>query len=149
MSSLKGLVKTRTYRERSQPKARAKLGMLEKHKDYVQRARDFHRKEDELRKMQERASFKNPDEFYFNMVNTKLQVRAVARSGAGTHRPAHCGWPPRVQDGVHQKKAKAAPTEGELSRFTREDIGYLTMKQVSESKVCTRPPKAALVCPHT
>ena len=71
MSSLKGLVKTRTYRERSQPKARAKLGMLEKHKDYVQRARDFHRKEDELRKMQEKASFKNPDEFYFNMVRTK------------------------------------------------------------------------------
>ena len=31
MSSLKNLVKTRTYRERSQPKARAKLGMLEKH----------------------------------------------------------------------------------------------------------------------
>ena len=51
MSSLKNLVKTRTYRERSQPKARAKLGMLEKHKDYKLRAVDFHRKEDALQKM--------------------------------------------------------------------------------------------------
>ena len=71
MSSLKNLVKTRTYRERSQPKARAKLGMLEKHKDYKLRAVDFHRKEDALKKMKEKAALKNPDEFYFNMVRTK------------------------------------------------------------------------------
>ena len=71
MSSLKNLVKTRTYRERSQPKARAKLGTLEKHKDYKLRAVDFHRKEDALQKMKEKAALKNPDEFYFNMVRTK------------------------------------------------------------------------------
>ena len=71
MSSRKNLAKTRTYRERSQPKARAKLGMLEKHKDYKLRAVDFHRKEDALQKMKEKAALKNPDEFYFNMVRTK------------------------------------------------------------------------------
>ena len=75
MSSLKNVVKTRTYRERSQPKSRARLGMLEKHKDYVQRARDFHSKEDALRKMREKAALKNPDEFYFKMTRTKLQAR--------------------------------------------------------------------------
>ena len=71
MSSLKNLVKTRTYRERSQPKARAKLGILEKKKDYKLRAVDFHRKEDQLKAMKEKASLKNPDEFYFNMVRSK------------------------------------------------------------------------------
>ena len=123
--ALKTLVKTRTYRERAQPKARQKLGLLEKHKDYKERAIDFHKKEDALRKMREKAAFKNQDEFYFGMTHTKLV------------------------DGRHQKKARKRATEGELAAFTREDMGYLTMKQVSESKVCTRPPNAALACPHT
>ena len=47
------------------------LGLLEKHKDYKLRAVDFHRKEDALQKMKEKAALKNPDEFYFNMVRTK------------------------------------------------------------------------------
>ena len=51
-------------------------------------------------------------------------------------------------NGVHQKQDKALVTEGEMGRFTKEDIGYLAMKQVSESKVrasprrCARPPRA-------
>ena len=38
-------------------------------------------------------------------------------------------------NGVHQKQDKALVTEGEMGRFTKEDIGYLAMKQVSEGKV--------------
>ena len=38
-------------------------------------------------------------------------------------------------DGVHQKQAKPLVTESEMDRFTKEDIGYLAMKQVSEGKV--------------
>ena len=51
---------------------------------------------------------------------------------------------------MHQKQAKAAATEGEMGRFTKEDIGYLAMKQVSEGKVraplrrCARPPRTQL-----
>lgn len=112
--SLKNLVKTRTYRERAQPNARKHLGLLEKHKDYKERAKDYHQKEDALRKMREKAAFKNQDEFYFGMTNTKLE------------------------NGRHQKKARKRPTEGDLAAFTREDMGYLTMKQVSESKKVAR-----------
>jgi len=112
--ALKNLTKTRTYRERSQPKARQKLGILEKHKDYKERAVDYHKKEDALKKMREKAAFKNQDEFYFGMTHTQLK------------------------DGRHMKKARKRATEGELANFTREDISYLSMKQVSESKKVAR-----------
>lgn len=45
MSSLANSVKRKTHKERSQPAARQKFGLLEKKKDYVQRAKDFHKKE--------------------------------------------------------------------------------------------------------
>eukprot|EP00898_Chlorokybus_atmophyticus_P004120 jgi/Chlat1/4709/Chrsp30S04760 len=67
MASLRNAVKRRTHKERSQPAARNKYGLLEKHKDYVLRARDFHRKDEHLRKLREKAAARNPDEFYFAM----------------------------------------------------------------------------------
>lgn len=128
MSNLRNLVKTRTYRERSQPAAREHLGLLEKKKDYVLRARDYHRKEDTLRKLREKASFRNPDEYYFKMAHTK------------------------TEGGVHRKREAVQPTHDETLVFKREDAGYLMVKQTSEAKVRTRaepgtrtppPPRAA------
>jgi U3 small nucleolar RNA-associated protein 11 len=81
MSSLKNIVKTRTYRERSAPAARKKLGLLEKHKDYKLRAQDFHKKQDALNVLKEKAAFRNPDEFYYKMVNTKTEVRSCGTPG--------------------------------------------------------------------
>lgn len=80
MSSLKNIVKTRTYRERSQPAARKQLGLLEKKKDYKLRANDFHKKQDALKVLKEKAAFKNPDEFYYKMTHTRMQV------------PPRCTW---------------------------------------------------------
>ena len=54
-SGLRHVLKTRDFRERSQPAARAKFGLLEKHKDYVLRARDFHRKQASSRSLPPRA----------------------------------------------------------------------------------------------
>ncbi|GAA5870003.1 hypothetical protein JCM8547_001438 [Rhodosporidiobolus lusitaniae] len=61
------------HRERSQPAHRKKLGLLEKHDDYVKRARDFHSKEDRIQKLREKAAFRNKDEFYFGMVGRKTK----------------------------------------------------------------------------
>lgn len=73
MRSLDRAIPKRKYRERHQPEARQALGYLEKHKDYSARARDFHRKEDELKGLREQAYQRNPEEFYFKMIHSQLK----------------------------------------------------------------------------
>ena len=73
MSSLRNAVKRITHKERGQPQKRSHLGILEKKKDYKGRAVDYHRKQDRLNSMRERASMRNPDEFYFGMHNSKVE----------------------------------------------------------------------------
>ena len=74
MSSLRNSLHRRNHKERSQLSNRARLGILEKHKDYVQRARDYHSKQDRIRKLKEKASVRNKDEFYFGMKASKTTV---------------------------------------------------------------------------
>ncbi|OCL12248.1 U3 small nucleolar RNA-associated protein Utp11 [Glonium stellatum] len=71
MSSLRNSVQRRNHRERAQPKEREKWGILEKHKDYALRAKDFNEKKKRLRILREKAAARNPDEFSFAMMSTK------------------------------------------------------------------------------
>lgn len=117
MSSLRNAVKRVTHKERSQPQARQHLGILEKKKDYKQRAQDFHRKEDRIQKMRQKASMRNPDEFYFGMKNSQ------------------------VKDGRHQKSQQKLQEERDLGPETvrimkDQDLSYVRMqKQQDEKKV--------------
>nr|CAD1829543.1 unnamed protein product [Ananas comosus var. bracteatus] len=115
MSSLRNAVPRRTHKERAQPEARKKFGLLEKHKDYVLRARAFHKKEETLRRLREKAAFRNPDEFYFKMINT--------RSVGGIHRP-------------ESEANKYTPEE--LMLMKTQDIGYVLQKVQSEKKKIER-----------
>ena len=78
MSSLRNSLHRRNHKERSQLAHRAKFGILEKHKDYVLRARDYHSKQERIRTLQRKAQNRNKDEFYFGMVNQRTNVRIAS-----------------------------------------------------------------------
>lgn len=75
MSSLRNSLHRPSHKERSQLSHRAKLGILEKHSDYVLRARDYHSKRDRIKRLKQKVADRNKDEFYFGMVRQKTQVR--------------------------------------------------------------------------
>ncbi|RDW87586.1 U3 small nucleolar RNA-associated protein 11 [Coleophoma crateriformis] len=71
MSSMRNAVQRRNHRERAQPEERKKWGLLEKHKDYSARAKDFNAKKTKLKALRQKVLEKNPDEFYFGMMSKK------------------------------------------------------------------------------
>ncbi|XVF46875.1 hypothetical protein PTKIN_Ptkin03bG0063200 [Pterospermum kingtungense] len=111
MSSLRNAISRRAHKERAQPSSRKKFGLLEKHKDYVVRAKAFHKKEEALQKLKEKAAFRNPDEFYFQMIKT------------------------RTVHGVHKPESQANKySQEELMLMKTQDIGYVLQKLQSERK---------------
>jgi DNA-binding cell septation regulator SpoVG len=62
----------RLHRERRQPEHRKKLGYLEKKQDYKKRALDHHTKAERIKKLKAKALERNPNEFHFHMINSRL-----------------------------------------------------------------------------
>lgn len=119
-TTFKNLIQRREHRERAQPAARGKYGLLEKHKDYVQRAKNFHDKEKRITALKRRASMRNPDEFYFGMNS------ATTKNGV-------------------QTKERNTPTltAEELALFKSQDKTYI-QTLVNQEKAVSRPnPTAA------
>ena len=70
-STFRNRIPKRKYRERAQPEARQHLGLLQKKKDYKQRANNYHKKRDMIDNLKLKANLKNEDEFYFKMTKGK------------------------------------------------------------------------------
>lgn len=111
MSSLRNAVKRIAHKERSQPQDRKHLGILEKKKDYKQRAIDYHRKEDRIKAMKQKVSMRNPDEFYFGMHNSK------------------------IQDGKHRSTEDYRMLSPELVKVMKDqDLSYVRMQKQKDMK---------------
>mmetsp|Transcript_6193 Transcript_6193/g.15330 ORF Transcript_6193/g.15330 Transcript_6193/m.15330 type:complete len:272 (-) Transcript_6193:1385-2200(-) len=111
MSSLRNAVKRIAHKERSQTVDRQHLGILEKKKDYKQRAIDYHRKEDRIKSMKRKVSMRNPDEFYFGMHNSK------------------------VEDGKHRSNEDYRMLSPELIKVMKDqDLSYVRLQRQKDMK---------------
>lgn len=111
---MRNAVKRVTHKERAQPASRKKFGLLEKHKDYVERAKDYKKKQSHLTKLRRKALDRNPDEFYFKM-NTS-----------------------QVRNGIHHinNDKNARVDNSVISMLKTQDLGYITTKKsADDSKI--------------
>ncbi len=94
------------------PASRVRQGFtfLEKHKDYVLRAKDYNRKKNELKTLRLKAALRNDDEFSFGMVKSK------------------------VKGNVHSKTETNTPTGAEINRMKRQDMNLVRMRIESTEK---------------
>jgi U3 small nucleolar RNA-associated protein 11 len=79
----------RPHRERAQPAARAKWGLLEKHKDYSLRAADYNLKKRKLNQLQNKAKDRHPDEFAYGMLSAKTAGQGKHGKGGRENELAH------------------------------------------------------------
>lgn len=114
MASLKNVEKTkqRIHKERSQLFDRRFLGELEKKKDYQVRAKQQNKKRETLKALQQKALDRNPDEFYYHMINSK------------------------TEDGVHFEKEKSDDeNSAEQEKLMRtQNLRYIIFKLGQERK---------------
>ena len=98
----------KAHKERSQPSSRKHLGLLEKKKDYIERARDFQRKVGRIKDLKKKVLEKNPDEFYYGMLKAS------------------------TKGGVHEAKRDDGMdtlSHAEIRLMKDQDLTYLHMKQ--------------------
>lgn len=86
-SSIRNSLHRRNHKERSQLAHRAKYGILEKHKDYVLRARDYHSKQDRIHRLKQKVANRNKDEFYFAMKNERTVQGVHVKDRGNTAMP--------------------------------------------------------------
>jgi len=99
------------HKERGQLKDREHLGFLEKKQDYKLRALDFQKKRETIKDLKRKVQEKNPDEYYFNMVKT------------------------RVKEGTHQlKNTFKEYTDEEIQLMKTQDKNYIKFHGQMEKK---------------
>lgn len=113
-STLRNAVKRITHKERAQPSDRKKFGLLEKHKDYIERATDYKKKQKYLSTLRRKASEKNPDEYYLHMNKSK------------------------VQNGVHREITSNVLDHETVNLMKTQDLGYIIYKKAIDQKKIER-----------
>ncbi|KAI1762138.1 U3 small nucleolar RNA-associated protein 11 [Hypoxylon sp. FL1150] len=123
MSSIRNALQRRVHKERSQPHERRRLGLLEKHKDYSLRAKDFNKKKAQLRSLRAKAADRNEDEFYFGM---------MSRRGPGHSLAQGKRWTGTI-DGDRGNRAMDVDV---VRLLKTQDVGYVrTVRNVAQKEV--------------
>lgn len=87
---------------------------MEKHKDYVKRAQDFHKKEEAIQKLHRKAYFRNEDEFSFKMMSHHQD-----------------------KDG-HTRKKHVHLNKEELQLLDSQDARYVAMREQIDRKAVAK-----------
>ena len=109
-ATMRNAVKRITHKERAQPHNRKKFGLLEKHKDYIERAHHHHKKRDYMKTLKNKAAERNPDEFYFKMNNTE------------------------VKGGIHRDIDNGSLDTDTVKLLKTQDLGYLVHKAAKDTR---------------
>ncbi|KFH44418.1 U3 small nucleolar RNA-associated protein-like protein [Hapsidospora chrysogenum ATCC 11550] len=134
MSSMRNAVQRRPHRERAQPLERGRLGLLEKHKDYSLRAKDYNKKQEVLKNLRQKAAERNEDEFYFGM---------MSRQGPGSRIINGKSWDGKVKGDrgnktLDQDTVRLLKTQDRAYIRTMRQIARKEVAQLEEQVVLTR-----------
>ncbi|KDO50883.1 hypothetical protein CISIN_1g030475mg [Citrus sinensis] len=153
MSSRRNAIPRRAHKERAQPQSRKKFGLLEKHKDYVVRAKAYRKKEETIR-----VTFLLPQLCFNSCIVIRLHFYLIVRYCPCLCMAVLCSvWLQRLKekaafrnpdefylkmiktkivDGVHRLESEANKyTQEELILMKTQDIGYILQKLQSERNV--------------
>ncbi|KAK0633015.1 small-subunit processome [Immersiella caudata] len=124
MSSLRNSIQRRSHRERAQPLERARLGLLEKKKDYQKRAADYNKKKTVLKSLRAKAAERNEDEFYYGMLSRNGPGSSITRGS-------------KRFDGTVENSRRNEAMSVEVVRLLKtQDLGYLrTARNVAAKEV--------------
>lgn len=137
MSSMRNAIARRPHRERAQPESRQKWGLLEKHKDYSLRAKDYNTKKQKLNILQQKSRERHPDEFAFGMLSSGSAAQGKHGQRGNENRLSHDAVQLlKTQDAGYLRNA-AQRTRIELEKAEQElELNRSTKKtsQNEESK---------------
>ncbi len=136
---MRNAVQRRSHRERAQPLERKRLGLLEKHKDYSLRAKDWGKKKATLQRLREIAANRNEDEFSYRMISRGRGPSSALMRGSDEKRDRH--WTGTV-DGSRGNKAL---TQDEVRALKTQDMAHLrTVRNVAVKEVARLEERAAV-----
>ncbi len=119
MAKLIHNIQKKQHKERAQPQARAKFGLLEKKKDYVLRARDYHRKEALKKVLTLKSKERNKDEYYHAMTRAKTDERGI-----------------RITDRQGDEFEGSSLTSAQIQLLKTQDVGYVsTLRRSEKNKI--------------